>query len=98
MHSRIDYRVEPTDEALQPISFTTLDLQRGRTWPSGTLFGGVVEYIAVVRFARKNKLDLVLAGPLPGQPMNLEFQPFELLAIAIAVGIANSINSDGQSN
>ena len=82
------------------------------------LFGGVVEYIAVITFARKNKMDLavsvamgsslqialfvapilVLVGQLMGQPMNLEFQPFELLAIAIAVVITNSISTDGRSN
>jgi Ca2+:H+ antiporter len=41
---------------------------------------------------------LVLVGQLMGQPMNLEFQPFELLAIAIAVVITNSISTDGRSN
>ncbi|MGH8551105.1 MAG: calcium/proton exchanger [Methylococcales bacterium] len=82
------------------------------------LFGGVVEYITVITFARKNNMDLavsvamgsslqialfvapvlVLAGRLMGQPMNLEFQPFELLAITIAVVITNSISTDGRSN
>lgn len=41
---------------------------------------------------------LVLAGWLMGQPMNLDFKPFELVAVAVAVLIANSISSDGQSN
>ncbi|MBF2073306.1 MAG: calcium/proton exchanger [Synechococcales cyanobacterium C42_A2020_086] len=41
---------------------------------------------------------LVLVGQLMGQPMNLEFNPFEVLAIAIAVLITNSISSDGRSN
>ena len=41
---------------------------------------------------------LVLVGQLMGQPMNLEFNPFEVLAIAIAVFITNSISSDGKSN
>jgi Ca2+:H+ antiporter len=82
------------------------------------LFGGVVEYIAVITFARKNKMDLavsvamgsslqiamfvapvlVLAGQLMGQPMNLEFEPFELMAVAMAVFITNSISTDGRSN
>ncbi len=82
------------------------------------LFGGVVEYITVITFARKNNMDLavsvamgsslqialfvapilVLAGQLMGQPMNLEFQPFELLTITIAVVITNSISTDGRSN
>ncbi len=41
---------------------------------------------------------LVLAGQLMGQPMNLEFNAFEMLAVAIAVLITNSISTDGQSN
>ncbi len=82
------------------------------------LFGGVVEYIAVISFARKNKMDLavsvamgsslqialfvapvlVLVGQLMGQPMNLEFEPFELMAVAMAVVVTNSISTDGRSN
>jgi Ca2+:H+ antiporter len=41
---------------------------------------------------------LVLAGWLMGQPMDLDFNPFELVAVAVAVLIANSISSDGKSN
>lgn len=41
---------------------------------------------------------LVLVGQLLGQPMNLEFNPFEVLAVAIAVIITNSISTDGNSN
>lgn len=41
---------------------------------------------------------LVLSGQLMGQPMNLDFNPFEVLAVAIAVTIANSISTDGKSN
>jgi Ca2+:H+ antiporter len=41
---------------------------------------------------------LVLAGWLIGQPMDLDFNPFELVAVAVAVLIANSISSDGKSN
>jgi len=41
---------------------------------------------------------LVLAGWFWGQPMDLNFNPFELVAVAIAVLIANSISSDGRSN
>ena len=41
---------------------------------------------------------LVLAGWALGQPMDLDFNPFELVAVAVAVLIANSISSDGQSN
>ena len=82
------------------------------------LFGGVVEYIAVISFARKNKMDLavsvamgsslqialfvapvlVCAGQFMGQPMNLEFEPFELMTVAMAVMVTNSISTDGRSN
>lgn len=41
---------------------------------------------------------LVLAGWLMGQPMDLDFNPFELIAVAVAVLITNSISSDGRSN
>lgn len=41
---------------------------------------------------------LVLVGQLMGQPMNLDFNPFEVLAVAIAVFITNSISTDGRSN
>ncbi|MCG9892713.1 MAG: calcium/proton exchanger [Thermosynechococcaceae cyanobacterium MS004] len=41
---------------------------------------------------------LVLAGWFFGQPMDLDFNPFELVAVAVSVLIANSISSDGESN
>ncbi|MEB3336137.1 MAG: calcium/proton exchanger [Leptolyngbyaceae bacterium] len=41
---------------------------------------------------------LVLAGWFMGQPMDLNFNPFELVGVAVAVFIANSISSDGRSN
>lgn len=41
---------------------------------------------------------LVIAGWVLGQPMDLDFQPFELVAVVVAVLIANSISSDGKSN
>ncbi len=41
---------------------------------------------------------LVLIGQIIGKPMDLEFNSFELLAVAIAVLITNSISSDGKSN
>ncbi len=41
---------------------------------------------------------LVLTGYVMGQPMNLNFNPFELVAVGVAVWIANSISSDGRSN
>lgn len=41
---------------------------------------------------------LVLAGWSLGQPMDLDFNLLELVAVAVAVLIANSISSDGRSN
>jgi len=41
---------------------------------------------------------LVLVGLILGQPMDLNFNPFELIAVAVSVFIANSISSDGKSN
>ncbi|NMG09381.1 calcium/proton exchanger [Brasilonema sp. UFV-L1] len=41
---------------------------------------------------------LVLAGWVFGQPMDLNFNPFELVAVVVSVLIANSISSDGKSN
>ncbi|BAZ14449.1 calcium/cation antiporter [Calothrix sp. NIES-4071] len=41
---------------------------------------------------------LVIAGKIIGQPMDLDFNPFELVAVAVSVLIANTISSDGRSN
>lgn len=41
---------------------------------------------------------LVLAGWVFGQPMDLDFNPFELVAVAVAVLITNSVSSDGRSD
>jgi Ca2+:H+ antiporter len=41
---------------------------------------------------------LVIAGWIMGQPMDLNFNPFELVAVAVAVLIGNSISADGKSN
>ncbi|MFH7028659.1 MAG: calcium/proton exchanger [Heteroscytonema crispum UTEX LB 1556] len=41
---------------------------------------------------------LVIAGRILGQPMDLDFNPFELVAVTVSVLIANSISSDGKSN
>ncbi len=41
---------------------------------------------------------LVIAGWFLGQPMDLNFNPFELVAVIVAVLIANSVSSDGESN
>lgn len=41
---------------------------------------------------------LVLLGWVIGQPMDLNFNPFELVAVVVAVLITNSVSSDGKSN
>lgn len=41
---------------------------------------------------------LVLAGYALGQPMDLSFNLFEVVAVAVAVTVANLISLDGQSN
>lgn len=41
---------------------------------------------------------LVLTGLVMGQPMDLNFNPFELVAVAVAVLNTNSVSSDGRSN
>ncbi len=41
---------------------------------------------------------LVILGWFIGQPMDLNFNPFELVAVAVSVLIANSVISDGKSN
>lgn len=41
---------------------------------------------------------LVLVGWIVKKPMDLDFSPFELVAVVVAVLITNSISSDGRSN
>ena len=41
---------------------------------------------------------LVLVGKVINQPMDLNFNPFEVMAVAIAVTVANLISLDGRSN
>lgn len=41
---------------------------------------------------------LVLIGQAIGQPMDLDFNPFEVVAVAVAVTVANLISLDGRSN
>ncbi len=41
---------------------------------------------------------LVITGWFLGKPMDLNFNPFELVAVLVAVLITNSISSDGRSN
>jgi Ca2+:H+ antiporter len=41
---------------------------------------------------------LVIVGQIIGQPMDLSFNPFEIVAVAIAVVVANLISLDGRSN
>jgi Ca2+:H+ antiporter len=41
---------------------------------------------------------LVIVGWVIGQPMTLTFNPFEVVAVAVAVIVANLISLDGRSN
>jgi Ca2+:H+ antiporter len=41
---------------------------------------------------------LVIAGWFMGQPMDLDFNNFELITVTVAILVANSISSDGKSN
>ncbi len=41
---------------------------------------------------------LVLVGQFIGQPMDLNFNLFEVVAVTLAVAIANLISLDGRSN
>lgn len=41
---------------------------------------------------------LVITGWLMGKPMDLDFNNFQLIAVAVSILIANSISSDGSSN
>jgi Ca2+:H+ antiporter len=41
---------------------------------------------------------LVLVGFAIGQPMDLSFNPFEVVAVAVSVIVANLISLDGRSN
>ncbi|EDX83940.1 calcium/proton exchanger [Synechococcus sp. PCC 7335] len=41
---------------------------------------------------------LVIIGAFMGQPMDLDFNNFELLSVVVAVLVANSISGDGKSN
>lgn len=41
---------------------------------------------------------LVIVGRIIGQPMDLDFNPFELIAVGTSVLLANSISADGRSN
>jgi Ca2+:H+ antiporter len=41
---------------------------------------------------------LVIVGQLSGQPMDLNFNLFEVVAVTVAVVVANLISLDGQSN
>jgi Ca2+:H+ antiporter len=41
---------------------------------------------------------LVLVGVLLGHPMDLNFNPFEIVAVVVAVVVANLISLDGRSN
>ena len=59
----------------------------------------IIPAVLVLQTPRPRPAGLAfLAGWLIGQPMDLDFNPFELVAVAVAVLITNSISSDGKSN
>jgi Ca2+:H+ antiporter len=75
--------------------------------------GNISELINAILFARKDKMDLTLgastqvallvapvlifAGQVLGQPMDLIFTRFEVVSIAIAILIAQTLTVDGES-
>jgi Ca2+:H+ antiporter len=76
--------------------------------------GGIGEVLTAIRFARQGKQELVMAAtvgstiqmvllvaPLlvfTGEPMNLAFSVFEVVAIVLAIVIAREIMNAGQAN
>jgi Ca2+:H+ antiporter len=57
-----------------------------------------VTYGAATQVALLVAPVLIFASHLMGQPMDLLFSPFEVVAIGIAVLVAQSITMDGESN
>lgn len=82
------------------------------------LISDIAGYVTVVRLARQNKMDLVMAtisgdsllialfvapvlvfiGQAIGQPIDLNFNVFEVITVAIAVAVTNLICFGGRSN
>jgi Ca2+:H+ antiporter len=67
-------------------------------------YKGKIEFAMAVTFGSSLQVALfvapvlVLLGVLVGQPMDLVFQPLEIAAVAVAVGISALIALDGESN
>lgn len=82
------------------------------------LISDITGYVTVIRLARLNKMDLVMAtisgdsllialfvapvlvfiGQAIGQPIDLNFNLFQVIAVAIAVAVTNLICFGGRSN
>lgn len=82
------------------------------------LISDIAGYVTVIRLARLNKMDLVMAtisgdsllialfvapvlvfiGQAIGQPIDLNFNLFQVIAVAIAVAVTNLICFGGRSN
>ena len=82
------------------------------------LISDIAGYVTVIRLARRNKMDLVMAtisgdsllialfvapvlvfiGQAIGQPIDLNFNLFQVIAVAIAVAVTNLICFGGRSN
>ena len=82
------------------------------------LISDIAGYVTVIRLARQNKMDLVMAtisgdsllialfvapvlvfiGQAIGQPIDLNFNVFEVITVAIAVAVTNLICFGGRSN
>ena len=82
------------------------------------LISDIAGYVTVIRLARQNKMDLVMAtisgdsllialfvapvlvfiGQAIGQPIDLNFNLFQVIAVAIAVAVTNLICFGGRSN
>lgn len=82
------------------------------------LISDIAGYVTVIRLARQNKMDLVMAtisgdsllialfvapvlvfiGQAIGQPIDLNFNLFQVITVAIAVAVTNLICFGGRSN
>jgi Ca2+:H+ antiporter len=82
------------------------------------LISDIAGYVTVIRLARNNKMDLVMAtisgdsllialfvapvlvfiGQAIGQPIDLNFNLFQVISVAIAVAVTNLICFGGRSN
>lgn len=67
-------------------------------WKNRMEFAMAVSYGSSLQVALFVAPVLVLLGALIGQPMDLVFEPLEIAAVAVAVGLAALIALDGESN